>query len=67
MIVEGYQVDNQNFNRIPLGDKIEYQYAWLVFAMIHVVFLVPMVMLRFYGVRWRNSAWQKPPTFHDDI
>lgn len=52
---------------IPLGEKIEYQYAWLIFALINVFFLVPMVLLRFYGVRWRNSVWQKPPTFHDDI
>jgi len=26
-----------------------------------------MVFLRFRGVAWRNSAWQKPPTFHNDI
>ncbi|OAG34968.1 hypothetical protein AYO21_10855 [Fonsecaea monophora] len=56
-----------SFYAIPLGEQIEYQYAWLTFAMIHIVFLVPMVMLRFKGIQWRNSAWQKPPTFHNDI
>lgn len=53
--------------RIPFGDKIGYQYAWLTFALLNVIFLVPMIMLRFYGIRWRNSSWQKPPTFHNDI
>jgi len=56
-----------SFYAIPLGHSIDYQYAWLIFALIHVVFLVPMVFLRFRGVAWRNSAWQKPPTFHNDI
>ncbi|KIW94349.1 uncharacterized protein Z519_05665 [Cladophialophora bantiana CBS 173.52] len=56
-----------SFYAIPFGEKIQYQYAWLTFALIHVVFLVPMVLLRFKGTQWRNSAWQKPPTFHNDI
>ncbi|KIY02001.1 uncharacterized protein Z520_02139 [Fonsecaea multimorphosa CBS 102226] len=56
-----------SFYAIPFGEKIKYEYAWLTFAMIHIVFLVPMVVLRFKGTQWRNSAWQKPPTFHNDI
>ncbi|KAK6382786.1 hypothetical protein LTS17_003455 [Exophiala oligosperma] len=56
-----------SFYAIPFGDKIGYQYAWLTFALLNVIFLVPMIMLRFYGIRWRNSSWQKPPTFHNDI
>jgi hypothetical protein len=35
--------------------------------MIHIAFMIPMVVLRFKGVQWRNSSWQKPPTFHNDI
>ncbi len=34
---------------IPLGDKIGYQYAWLTFALINTVLLVPVVLLKFYG------------------
>ncbi|KIW73022.1 hypothetical protein PV04_01177 [Phialophora macrospora] len=56
-----------SFYAIPLGEKIQFQYAWLTFTMIHIVFMIPMVMLRFKGVQWRNSSWQKPPTFHNDI
>jgi hypothetical protein len=52
---------------IPLGEKIQFQYAWLTFTMIHIAFMIPMVVLRFKGVQWRNSSWQKPPTFHNDI
>ncbi|KAH6652225.1 major facilitator superfamily domain-containing protein [Truncatella angustata] len=56
-----------SFYAIPLGESIGYQYAWLIFALINVVFLIMMVLLRLNGSRWRNSAWQKPPTFHNDI
>ncbi|KAK7893037.1 hypothetical protein LTR67_007275 [Exophiala xenobiotica] len=56
-----------SFYAIPFGEKVEYQYAWLTFAFIHIAFLIPMVVLRFKGTQWRNSAWQKPPTFHNDI
>jgi len=56
-----------SFYAIPLGDEIQYQYAWLIFALINVFFLVPMVVLRFKGTQWRNSAWQKPPQFHNDL
>ncbi|OCT53997.1 MFS general substrate transporter [Cladophialophora carrionii] len=56
-----------SFYAIPLGEKIQFQYAWLTFTMIHIVFMIPMVLLRFKGIQWRNSSWQKPPTFHNDI
>ncbi|KAJ9608894.1 hypothetical protein H2200_006665 [Cladophialophora chaetospira] len=54
-------------NSIPFGEKVQFQYAWLTFAMIHIAFLIPMVLLRFKGEQWRNSSWQKPPTFHNDL
>jgi hypothetical protein len=54
-------------NSIPLGNAIQYQYAWLVFALINVVLLVPMFVLKFYGAKWRSSSWQTPPKFHNDI
>lgn len=54
-------------NSIPLGEAIKYEYAWLVFAIINVVTLLPMFVLRIKGSEWRACAWQKPPTFHNDI
>lgn len=53
--------------RIPLGEKIDWQYAWLIFALINVVTLIPMFALRRYGHVWRELEWQKPPSFHGDI
>ena len=52
---------------IPLGDKIGFEFAWLIFAMINVAFLLPMFVLRIYGSKWRSLPWQSPPTFHNDI
>jgi hypothetical protein len=52
---------------IPLGTAIQYQYAWLIFALMNVVLLVPMFALKFYGAKWRSSSWQTPPKFHNDI
>lgn len=56
-----------SFYAIPLASAIQYQYAWLVFAMINLLFLVPMLWLRFRGERIRAGTWQSPPTFHNDI
>jgi hypothetical protein len=53
--------------RLPLGNKIDYQYAWLIFGLINLVLLVPVVLLRFYGPRIRSQPWQAPPTFHNDL
>jgi hypothetical protein len=50
-----------------LGEKIDYQFAWLTFAMINLVLMLPVVMLRFYGPKLRNLPWQRPPTFHNDL
>ncbi|OBT90763.1 hypothetical protein VE02_00683 [Pseudogymnoascus sp. 03VT05] len=55
------------FYAIPLGTAIQYQYAWLVFALINAVILIPMFALKFHGEKWRSSSWQTPPKFHNDI
>lgn len=52
---------------IPLGDEIDYQFAWLTFALINLVLMLPVVLLRFYGPRLRHLSWQAPPTFHNDL
>lgn len=52
---------------LPLGQKIGYQFAWLTFALINLVLLLPVVLLRFYGPGLRKLAWQAPPTFHNDL
>lgn len=56
-----------SFYAIPLGNRIKFQCAWLVFAMLNVAFLLPMFALRVYGSRWRGYTWQSPPRFHNDI
>ena len=55
------------FYAIPLANAIQYQYAWLVFALINIAFLMPVVYLRFNGGKIRASSWQKPPSFHSDL
>lgn len=52
---------------IPLGEKIQFQYAWLVFAMLNVAFMLPVGILRLYGETIRSKSWQRPPTFHNDL
>jgi len=56
-----------SFYAVPLGEKIEFQYAWLIFALINVAFLLPVLALRLYGLKWRSLSWQVAPTFHNDI
>lgn len=58
--------DVHNFS-IPLGEKIKFEYAWLIFALINVFFFVPMALLKKWGPRLREASWQKPPTFHNDL
>ncbi|KAK8067268.1 hypothetical protein PG997_014015 [Apiospora hydei] len=55
------------FYAVPLADRIQYQYAWLLFACLNVAFLLPLVVLRLYGEQFRNSKWQPKPTFHPNI
>ncbi|KAL1868872.1 hypothetical protein VTK73DRAFT_3452 [Phialemonium thermophilum] len=56
-----------SFYAIDLAEQIQFQYAWLVFSLINVVFLVPMAFLRIYGKKIRTLSWQPAPTFHNDI
>ncbi|KAI1193310.1 MFS general substrate transporter [Nemania serpens] len=56
-----------SFYALPLAERIGFQYAWLIFAFINIALLLPLAVLRWKGQRIRESAWQKPPTFHNDI
>ncbi|KAI0810212.1 MFS general substrate transporter [Xylaria sp. FL0064] len=56
-----------SFYALPLAKKIGFQYAWLVFSLVNIALLLPLIVLRWRGEQIRQSAWQKPPTFHNDI
>ncbi|KAI1110440.1 MFS general substrate transporter [Nemania sp. NC0429] len=56
-----------SFYALPLAERIGFQYAWLVFAFINIALLLPLAALRLKGQKIRESAWQEPPTFHNDI
>ena len=61
------RVDMIPINSLPLGNKLQYEYAWLVFAGINIFFFLPMILVRLYGEKWRKATWQSPPGFHNDI
>ena len=42
-------------DRIPFGTKIGFDWAWLTFALITIVFFIPMVFLMKFGERWRRN------------
>ncbi|KAJ5160603.1 uncharacterized protein N7482_007607 [Penicillium canariense] len=50
-----------SFYAIPFAERIGIQYAWLTFAIIVVILLIPVVFLKFQGPKWRNLPSQKPP------
>src|SRR5690242_8038227 len=52
---------------VPLGEKIEFQYAWLIFAFINIFFFVPFMALKWYGPKLRAKSWQSPPMFNRDL
>jgi hypothetical protein len=52
--------------RLPFGERIGIQYAWLTLALIVVVLLVPVVMLKVYGPSWRSLPSQNPPKQTED-
>lgn len=56
-----------SFYAIPLGEEIDIQYAWLIFAIINIVFFIPFMALKWYGPKLRAKAWQAPPMFHNDL
>ncbi|KAJ5520699.1 hypothetical protein N7463_001152 [Penicillium fimorum] len=45
---------------LPLGERIGFQFAWLTFSLIVVVLMIPVVLLRVYGARWRKLRSQTP-------
>lgn len=45
-----------SFYAIPFGEAVEFEYAWLVFALINIIFLVPMVLLKWWGPRLRQKS-----------
>ncbi|KAI3396559.1 hypothetical protein diail_12083 [Diaporthe ilicicola] len=47
-----------SFYALPLAEDIGFQYAWLVFALINIILLVPFFLLRVFGQRIRTSDWQ---------
>ncbi|KAJ5818036.1 hypothetical protein N7474_003627 [Penicillium riverlandense] len=55
-----------SFYALPFGERIGIQYAWLTLALIVVVLLVPVVMLKVYGSRWRSLPSQTPPKQAED-
>ncbi|KAK5147502.1 hypothetical protein LTR32_001055 [Rachicladosporium monterosium] len=56
-----------SFYAIPLSGKINIEYAWLTFALINVVFFVPVLALKWLGPKISGMSWQAPPTFHNDL
>ncbi|KAK0252062.1 hypothetical protein LTS09_012856 [Friedmanniomyces endolithicus] len=56
-----------SFYAIPLSGKINTEYAWLTFALINVVFFVPVLALKWLGPKISGMSWQAPPTFHNDL
>ncbi|OJJ58691.1 hypothetical protein ASPSYDRAFT_78686 [Aspergillus sydowii CBS 593.65] len=51
-----------SFYALPLGESVGIQYAWLIFALIVAVLLIPVVMLRYYGRKWRDLPSQSSRT-----
>lgn len=58
--------DTDRLNSLPLGEKINIEFAWLVLAMINIATFLPMLLLWRYGEKWRKASWQTPPA-SDDI
>ncbi|KAK7707942.1 hypothetical protein SLS64_006764 [Diaporthe eres] len=48
-----------SFYALPLAEDIGFQYAWLVFAFINIILLVPFFLLRIFGQRIRKSEGQR--------
>ncbi|KAJ5518363.1 hypothetical protein N7453_000785 [Penicillium expansum] len=45
---------------LPFAERIGIQFAWLTFAMVVVVLLVPVILLRSSGSKWRKLRSQSP-------
>jgi hypothetical protein len=53
------------FYAIPLGEKIGFDWCWVVFAFIHLAFFVPMIGLMIWGEKWRKNI--PHPDFDKDL
>lgn len=52
---------NEFRSRLPFAERIGIQFAWLTFAMVVVVLLIPVLLLRVSGSRWRKLPSQLAP------
>ncbi|KAF4770814.1 hypothetical protein HAV15_013232 [Penicillium sp. str.  len=50
-----------SFYALPFAERIGIQFAWLTFAMVVVVLLIPVLLLRVSGSRWRKLPSQLAP------
>ncbi|KAJ5863295.1 hypothetical protein N7455_007363 [Penicillium solitum] len=48
-------------SKLPFAERIGIQFAWLTFAMVVVVLLIPVLLLRVSGSRWRKLPSQLAP------
>ena len=52
---------------VPFGEKIGFQYAWLVLSLLNLVLFIPFMALKWLGPKVREKSWQSPPTFNRDL
>lgn len=53
------------FYAIPLSVRIGIQNSWILWAMLNVLFFLPMIALMWKGEKWRLALGQ--PKFHRDL
>ncbi|GLB45032.1 putative sugar (and other) transporter [Lyophyllum shimeji] len=53
------------FFGLPYAERVGYHWGWTTFALILLVFYIPVLMLMRYGEMWRKSLG--PPEFHQYI
>lgn len=53
------------FYDIPLGEKIGFDWYWVIFAFIHLAFFVPMIGLMIWAEKWKKKI--PLPNFDKDL
>jgi len=53
------------FFGLPFANKIGYDWAWTTFALILLIFWIPILGLMIWGDQWRERLG--PPKFHQYI
>jgi hypothetical protein len=53
------------FYAIPLSVRIGVQNSWILWAMLNVLFFLPVIALMWKGEKWRLALGQ--PKFHRDL